>query len=143
MVPLGAAKAAATGLFHRTRYISLFHVFSECLPRAACPRLETRRRADVSDVRVIPINTQACQRCSATALISIKARLTSRARAVHSGGATTQTERYGADAAVQPAARGEDLLDEGDVDGAGTWRRIANAIDQLQAEKPAEGEALQ
>jgi hypothetical protein len=48
MVPLAAAKAAATGLFHRTRYVSLFHVFSECLPRAARPPLETHRRADAS-----------------------------------------------------------------------------------------------
>jgi hypothetical protein len=27
----------------------------------------------------------------------------------------------------------------GDVDGCATWQRIANAIDHLQAEMPAEG----
>jgi hypothetical protein len=52
-------------------------------------------------------------------------------------------KRYGADAAVEAAARADELLDEGDVDGARVWwQRIANAIDRLQAETPAEGEKV-
>jgi hypothetical protein len=31
------------------------------------------------------------------------------------------------------------LLDEGDLAGAETWHRILNAIERLQATKPAEG----
>jgi len=35
--------------------------------------------------------------------------------------------RYGDDAAVEAAARADELLDEGDLDGARPWQRIANA----------------
>jgi hypothetical protein len=51
-------------------------------------------------------------------------------------------QRYGADAAVEAAARADEMLDVGDVDGARVWQRIANAIDHLQAEKPAEGKRV-
>jgi hypothetical protein len=51
-------------------------------------------------------------------------------------------KRYGADAAVEVAARADELLDVGDVDGAQVWPRIANAIDHLQAETPAERERV-
>jgi hypothetical protein len=36
----------------------------------------------------------------------------------------------------------DQLLDEGDVAGAETWHRILNAIERLQAEVPADGEAV-
>jgi hypothetical protein len=51
-------------------------------------------------------------------------------------------KRYGNDAAVEAAARADEMLDESDVDGARDWQRITNAIEQLQAEKPAEGEKV-
>jgi hypothetical protein len=53
--------------------------------------------------------------------------------------ALLMVKRYGADAAVQAPTRADELLDVGDVDGAQVGQRIANAIDHLQAEKPAEG----
>jgi hypothetical protein len=34
------------------------------------------------------------------------------------------------------------LIDEGDIAGAETWLPILNAIEQLQAQKPAEDEAV-
>jgi hypothetical protein len=40
------------------------------------------------------------------------------------------------------ATRADQLLDEGDMAGAGTWHRILNAIERLQAEAPAEGETV-
>jgi hypothetical protein len=51
-------------------------------------------------------------------------------------------KRYGADAAVEAAARADELLDVGDIDGARVCQRIANAIDHLQAETPADGEKV-
>ena len=50
--------------------------------------------------------------------------------------------RYGDDAAVQAAMRGDELLDKGDLDGMLVWQAIISAIRRLQTEKPAEGEAL-
>ena len=38
--------------------------------------------------------------------------------------------------------RADQLLDEGDLIGAETWHRILNAIERLQAMKPAEGDAV-
>jgi hypothetical protein len=40
------------------------------------------------------------------------------------------------------ATRADQLLDEGDMAGAETWHRILNAIERLQAQKPAEGDAV-
>jgi hypothetical protein len=40
------------------------------------------------------------------------------------------------------AQRADQLLDEGDMAGAETWRRILNAIERLQAKAPAEGEKV-
>jgi hypothetical protein len=45
-------------------------------------------------------------------------------------------QRYGDDAMLEAARRADQLLDE----GAETWHRILNAIERLQAPKPAEGE---
>jgi hypothetical protein len=38
------------------------------------------------------------------------------------------------------APRADQLLHEGDMAGAETWRRILNAIERLQVKAPAEGE---
>ncbi len=43
---------------------------------------------------------------------------------------------------LRRAARADQLLDEGDMAGAETWHRILNAIERLQAKKPAEGEKV-
>jgi hypothetical protein len=46
------------------------------------------------------------------------------------------------DAMLEAAERADQLLDEGDMAGAETWHRMLNAIERLQAVKPAEGEKV-
>jgi hypothetical protein len=48
-------------------------------------------------------------------------------------------KRYGADAATQAARRADELLAEGDADGAASWKRIVKAIEELQTVKPVGG----
>ena len=50
--------------------------------------------------------------------------------------------RHGRDAAFQAAVRADQLLTEGDVEGAAVWQRIVKAIERLQAQKPGEGEKV-
>jgi hypothetical protein len=50
--------------------------------------------------------------------------------------------RYGDDAAVQAAMRGDELLDKGDLDGMLVWQAIISAIRRLQVTTPTGGEAL-
>jgi hypothetical protein len=54
--------------------------------------------------------------------------------------ALLMVKRYGDDAAVEAAARADEMLDVRDVDGARVWHRIANAIERLQAKAPVKGE---
>jgi hypothetical protein len=49
--------------------------------------------------------------------------------------------QHGEEAALRAAQRADELLDEGDVDGATVWRRILEAIDELRRGR-REGEAL-
>jgi triphosphoribosyl-dephospho-CoA synthetase len=51
-------------------------------------------------------------------------------------------KRYGDDAILEAAARARQLLDKGELAGAETSHRILNAIERLQAQKPAEGEGV-
>jgi len=51
-------------------------------------------------------------------------------------------KRYGDDAMLEAAERADQLLDDGDMAGCETWHRILNAIERLQAVKPADGEAV-
>ncbi len=50
--------------------------------------------------------------------------------------------RYGAEATVQAAMRADALLEEGDLDGRATWKRILDAIERLQVKAPAEVHVL-
>ena len=50
-------------------------------------------------------------------------------------------DQHGDDAAIRAAQRADELLDEGDVDGVVVWRRILEAIDELQRGR-REGELL-
>jgi hypothetical protein len=50
-------------------------------------------------------------------------------------------DQHGIDAPIRAAQRADELLDEGDVDGAMVWRRILEAIVELQQER-REDEAL-
>ena len=50
--------------------------------------------------------------------------------------------RYGEDAVVEAAVRGDELLDRGDLDGMLVWHAIISAIRRLQATTPASDEAV-
>ena len=43
-------------------------------------------------------------------------------------------------AAIQAAMKADDMLDEGDLDGAAVWRQIVAAINDLQRVEPKPGE---
>ncbi len=45
-------------------------------------------------------------------------------------------QQYGEDAAHQADARGGDLIEQGDSAGGAVWRRIRQAIGQLQNDTP-------
>jgi len=50
--------------------------------------------------------------------------------------------RYGDDAVIQAAMRGDQLLAMGDLDGMLVWVAIVRAIERLQVGSPAEGETV-
>jgi len=50
-------------------------------------------------------------------------------------------DQHGDDAPIRAAQRADVLLEEGDLDGALVWRRILDAIDEMQRSL-REGEAL-
>jgi len=56
--------------------------------------------------------------------------------------ALAMVKRYGADAMQESAMRADQLLEDGDWQGAVSWRRILNAIERLQTTKPADGEGV-
>ena len=49
-------------------------------------------------------------------------------------------EQSGDAAASHAAMRADAMLETGDMDGAGVWRRIVKAIDELQRQEPGPGE---
>ena len=51
-------------------------------------------------------------------------------------------KRYKADAMLEAGARADQLLEDGDWQGAATWHRILDAIERLQAKASAEGEKV-
>ena len=51
-------------------------------------------------------------------------------------------KRYGKDAATEAAGRADEFLDQGIIDGHRLWMRIVQAIEELQRERPREGEAV-
>jgi hypothetical protein len=50
-------------------------------------------------------------------------------------------DQHGNDASTRAAQRADELLEEGDIDGAVVWRRILEAIEELTRGR-REGEAL-
>ncbi len=46
------------------------------------------------------------------------------------------TDNYGDDATIHAAMRADELLAHGDLDGAGTWRRVIQAIEELERTEP-------
>jgi hypothetical protein len=41
-------------------------------------------------------------------------------------------DRHGDDADIRAAERADELLDDGDIEGSAVWRRIIEAIEELQ-----------
>ncbi len=56
--------------------------------------------------------------------------------------AQVMVKRYGDGAAIEAAMRADEFLDQGDLDGKRLWMRIVEAIEELQRERPREGEAV-
>jgi len=54
--------------------------------------------------------------------------------------ALLMVKRYGDDAVLEASQRADDLVEQGAWHGAIAWRRILDAIEQLQAPKPADDE---
>ena len=50
-------------------------------------------------------------------------------------------DQHGEDAATRAAQRADELLNDGDIEGSGVWRRILEAIGELQRSR-RDGEAL-
>ncbi len=52
-------------------------------------------------------------------------------------------KRYGEDAEFEAAMRVDAMLEAGDPEGTAVWKRILEAIDELQRDKPDQGETIQ
>jgi len=48
---------------------------------------------------------------------------------------------YGENAAIQSAMRADKLLDQGDTEGFGMWKRVVAAINEWDRKKPKDREA--
>ncbi len=49
---------------------------------------------------------------------------------------------HGADAPIHAATRADAMLEKGDLDGYGVWKRILRAVEELQGTDPKPGEAV-
>jgi hypothetical protein len=47
---------------------------------------------------------------------------------------------HGADAAIHAAMRADKLMDQGDVEGFGIWKRVVAALNELDRQTPKDGE---
>ena len=47
---------------------------------------------------------------------------------------------YGADAAIHPAMRADNLMDQGDIEGFDMWKRVAAALNELERVKLTVGD---
>ncbi len=56
--------------------------------------------------------------------------------------AQVMSKRYGKDAATEAAKRADEFLDQGILDGQRLWMRIMQTIEELQRERPRDGEAV-
>ena len=56
--------------------------------------------------------------------------------------AQLMVKRHGEDAAIRAGMRADELLAEGDTEGAATWRAIIRAIEELQRLMPRVGGAV-
>ncbi len=56
--------------------------------------------------------------------------------------AQVMVKRYGDGAATEAAMRADEFLGQGNMDGRRVWMRIMQAIEELQRERPGDGEAV-
>ena len=56
--------------------------------------------------------------------------------------ARVMVKHYGESGATEAAMHADDFLDQGIIDGQRVWTRIVQAIEELQRERPREGEAV-
>ncbi len=49
-------------------------------------------------------------------------------------------DQHGDEAPVHAAMQADEMLDNGDLDGAAVWRRIVRAAEELQRKAPGPGE---
>ena len=56
--------------------------------------------------------------------------------------AQVMVKRYGDSAATEAAMRADEFLDQGNMDAKRLWMRIMQAIEELQRERPKDGEAM-
>ncbi len=50
-------------------------------------------------------------------------------------------DQHGDGATIEAAMRADEFLDQGIIDGQRVWMRIMQAIEELQRERPGDGEA--
>ena len=51
-------------------------------------------------------------------------------------------KQYGEDAPIHAAMRADAMLETGDLDGYGVWKRILRAVEELQETELGSGEAV-
>ncbi len=56
--------------------------------------------------------------------------------------ANALVKQHGQDAPIHAAMRADELLEDGDLDGYGVWKRILRAVGELQRVEPTEGERV-
>ncbi len=56
--------------------------------------------------------------------------------------AQVMVKHYGDGAATEAAMRADEFLDQGIIEGRRLWMRIMQAIEELQRERPRDGEAV-
>ncbi len=56
--------------------------------------------------------------------------------------ARVMVKHYGDSAATEAAMRADEFLDQGIINGQRLWIRIVQAIEELQRERPGDGEAV-
>ena len=56
--------------------------------------------------------------------------------------AQVMVKRYGKDAASEADMRASEFLDQGIIDGQRLWMRIVQVIEELQRQRPRDGEAV-
>ncbi len=51
-------------------------------------------------------------------------------------------DQHGDEASIEAAMRADEFLDQGNMDGQRVWMRIMQAIEELQRQRPNDGEAV-